>query len=733
MDWPGIAAGAVLAASAVVAYGRSFSVPLLFDDIPSIAGNATIRHLGTAFWAPIGTTAGGRPVLNLSLALDYAISGTAVWSYHATNLAIHILAGLTLFSILRRALPGRAAQPALLAAFSCALLWSLHPLQTESVTYIIQRAESLMGLFYLLTLYCFIRGAEAGGRRGAWWHGLSVLSCLLGMATKEAMVSAPLIVLLYDRTFLAGSLREAWRRRRPAYAGLAATWIILPILVVSTHGRNGSAGFGSGVPWWSYALTQATALVHYLRLALWPTGLVFDYGTALAPPSSGAAACALGVAGLLGATIWAIFRKPALGFAGAFFFAALAPSSSVVPVATETMAEHRMYLALIPIAAVVVAGLFRWLGRAALPACLVAAAVLAGATWERNGVYQSGEGIWGDAAAKRPGNARAHNNLGTALDKIPGRVDDAIAEYQQALSLSPDYSEAHYNLGHALTLRGRTPEAVAQYEEALRLNPDYAEAHYNLGLALERVPGRADGAIAEYEAALRLDPGLADAHFALASDLQALPGRLGEAIAQYREGLRLQPGYADAHYNLACALQADPGRYAEAAAQFEEAIRLKPDFPDACYNLGCILQTNPGRTDEAIARFREALRLRPDFPEAHYTLGSALLEKPGRLSEAIAEYEEALRLRPDFAEAHGNLGYALAKVPGRLNDAIAEYEEALSLKPDDASTHINLAIALLKVPGKAGQAAAHLREAMRLQPGNDMARQILAGTGPSQN
>ena len=161
IDWPGWVCSAILAVAGFVAYSRTFSVPLLYDDIPAILNNPTIRHWDTVLSAPGQTTAYGRPILNLSLALNQAISGTAVWSYHVLNLVIHILAGLTLFGIVRRTLARRGDAAAQLIGFSVALLWTLHPLQTEAVTYIVQRAESLMGLFYLLTLYCFIRGIGA--------------------------------------------------------------------------------------------------------------------------------------------------------------------------------------------------------------------------------------------------------------------------------------------------------------------------------------------------------------------------------------------------------------------------------------------------------------------------------------------------------------------------------------------------------------------------------------------
>jgi hypothetical protein len=249
--------GLILAGAVTAVYAQTFSVPLLFDDNAGIGSNSTIRHWSTAWWGPIRTTAAGRPIVNLSLAMNFALSGLGVWSYHAVNLAVHILAALTLFGIVRRTLlPRRDPATAANIAFCSALLWALHPLQTEAVTYIVQRAESLMGLFYLLTLYCFIRYAEAGSSRPGLWAGLSVAFCLLGMATKEVMVSAPVMVLLYDRTFLAGDFQGAWRRHRRVYAGLAATWALLPFLVHFSHNRGGTAGFGDEVAWGKYALTQ---------------------------------------------------------------------------------------------------------------------------------------------------------------------------------------------------------------------------------------------------------------------------------------------------------------------------------------------------------------------------------------------------------------------------------------------------------------------------------------------
>jgi tetratricopeptide (TPR) repeat protein len=759
--WPALLAGCVITAATVAAYAGTFSVPFLFDDVPSISENPTIRHLAAALRPPEQSTVGGRPVLNLTLAADYAAGGSAVWIYHATNLAIHVLAALTLFAIVRRTLRALAIGCATPAAFSAALLWALHPLQTESVTYVIQRAESLMGLLYLLTLYCFVRSVGARGPGARLWQAACALACLAGMATKEVMVSAPLVVLLYDATFAAGSVRAALRGRAPLYCLLAATWGVLALLVLSTHGRGGTAGFATGVAWWRYALAQGPAIAHYLRLCVWPHPLVFDYGRTLAPASPGDLPGILAVAGLLVATAWALLRRPALGFLGACFFLVLAPSSSFVPVATETMAEHRMYLALAPVVIVAVAAAWRWLGRFALAACLALAAVLLAVTWQRNEAYSSAESLWRDVVARRPANDRAQFDLGCALVAVPGRLDEAVVHFREALSLNPDYIEAHYNLGKALDALGRKTEAIAQYEEALRLNytqvdahfclgrdlegipggldravaeyeaavrlqPDFAEAHLSLGVALEKVPGRSGEAISQYEEALRLDPGLFVARLDLAGALQAVPGRLGDSIAQYEEALRLRPDSAEAHFRFGTALNAAAGRLNEAVAQYGEALRLKPDFADAHYGMGSALVAIPGRLDDALAQFQEALRLRPDYAEARCGLGLALSKTPGRLEEAVAQYEEALRLKPDFAQAHCNLANALSAL-GRMDEAVAQFYEALQIRPGDAIAHIDLAIALLKIRGRTAEAVAHLNEALRLEPGNGAARQILAG------
>ncbi|PTX97846.1 tetratricopeptide repeat protein [Opitutus sp. ER46] len=615
--WRVVVPALLLGAAIVAAYANSFTVPFLFDDLLAIVRNPTIRHLGQLGQvlqppSALGATVGGRPLLNLTFALNYALSGSAVWSYHAVNLAVHVGSALLLFGLVGRLAQNRCAHPRLLATTITAL-WALHPLQTESVTYLAQRAESLAATFILLTLYAFVRALTS--RRPAAWLAASAAATVLGVLTKETAAVAPVLVMLLDRAVGAGGFASALRQRRWYYAALAASWIVVALLVLGTGNRGGTAGLGTDVSIWSYLLTQAGAIPHYLRLVFWPSPLVFDYGTRLAsgfaevwPPFF------LLTAGAI-ATILAAWRGRLAGLLGLAFLLLLAPSSSFVPVASQTMAEHRMYLPLAAVLTGVALVASAWLGRLGL-AVLLAVAVLGGSlTWRRNEVYQSATSIWRDTVASAPANPRAHNNLGGVL--LPaGAVMEATAHFETALQLQPDYPDAHNNLGNALMQVGRSRDALPHFELALRARPRSADILTNYGSALAQV------------------------------------GRLDEAIERHTQAAELAPEFPDPLFNRGNAHYARRD-YAAAVRDYSAALALDPRHHDARFNLGITL-IGLGRPQDALREFRRVLELTPDDAAAHAETAN-ILAHLGQTADAVAHYEECLRLKPDFEAARINL------------------------------------------------------------------------------
>ncbi len=750
-------------------YAPALPYPFVFDDEEAITENPYVRSvwpLPAAMSAPPQSPVAGRPVVSLTLALNYHFGGLRPAGYRAFNVLIHVLAGLTLFGVVRRTLSGkrlnelygRAATP--LAAVT-ALVWLLHPLQTESVTYVVQRTECMMGLFYLLTLYCAIRGFDAA--RPAGWYAAAIIACALGMATKEVMVTAPALVLLYDRIFVGPSFSGVCRRRPWLYAGLAATWLILGLLLAAGP-RSMTVGFGHDAGPLDYARNQCLGIATYLRLAFWPRGLVIDYGMPIAVTWTQAAPYALVVLALLAATIVALLRRPTIGFLGAWFFVILSPTSSFVPIITEVAAERRMYLPLAAVAVGVVLAAFaalqrlssglalpplvrRVLGVAMAGPVLGLLALLAAA---RNDDYRTPLGIWTDAVNKRPDNPRAHNNLAQVL-YIDGKPAEAAEHLRRALALKPDYDMAHDNLSIVLATLGDCARATIHSDRALELNPDRAGLQRHRAFVLWTC-GRREEAVACYQRAVESDPWDARALYSL-GNIFSESGRLEEAERLYRQAVHADPDHAEANNNLG-AMLLRRGDALAALAYCLRAASLRPDWAEAQNNAAIALAAC-GRLPEAVEYYRRALRVNPDYAEARYSLGNALL-KLERPTDAIAEYRRALEDRPDYLEARCNLLATLRNLgrheeagqhqpeilrlalargdklrsEGRLSEAAGIHALAARFVPDSAEAQYRFARDLLEL-ARRDQAAAVLKRCLEIDPDHAAAREALASLASS--
>ena len=735
----------ILVVAVLGAYHNSLSGPFLFDDEHAIVENPHLRSLWPP-WAPLvtpdNTPLTGRPLVSLTLAVNHALGGLAPWGYHAVNLALHLAAVLLLFGLVRRTLRlpalGDRFSPrvAELLALVVALLWALHPLLTEAVVYVVQRTELLFSLWLLLVLYAVVRGLECQAREGGGssrgWYMVAVIACFLGMASKEVMVGAPLLVLCYDRLFAAGSFRAALRRRWWLYAGLAASWLLLAGLVVAgSRSHSVSLGYEELSPI-AYLRTQAGVIVHYLRLAFWPSPLVIDYDDWPVAAGWGAVApqAAL-LAALLGLCLWGLVKGRRWAFPGIAFFVILAPTSSLLPIATEVAAERRMYL---PLAALVVAlvlgghALLRRLPRPASLAGLALAALLAAslgwATVQRNHDYRSQLAILQDAVAKRPNNARLHTNLGAALlaqhqaGNFNGEAEgtallnEAIGHLSTSIQLVPNDS-AYANLGMALARRGQLELAVKQYQEALQLNPGNPKALLNLGAALLQ-QGKAAEAVEQLRLALEVQPDSPEAHNNLAAALWQ-QGQHEEALEHFRAAVAARPDYREAIFNLGVALL-QSGKAAEAEPQLAEAVRLAPEEPQGHLRLAQA-QAIQDRLDDAAGQLRRAAELAPNDPEVHYNLGKLLVSQ-GDLAAGLKEYEAALKLRPNWPPLASSLAWTYATHPdAAIRDgarAVALAEHACSLTGDRDVVCLDTLAAAYAEAGRFDDAVRVARRAVNL-------------------
>jgi hypothetical protein len=543
--WRVATSSVLLALLGALAYSNSFAGPFVFDDQTNIIDNARIRQLWPVWEtmrAPL-TAVGvaGRPVAQLSLAINYAIHGLNVRGYHVANLVLHVGATLALFGIVRRTLltpslaprfGGARARP---LAFAVALVWEVHPLLCDSVSYISARTEVLAGLFLLLTLYCSIRAAAASSKRGVRaWRLASVVACALGAGSKEVTIVTPLLILAYDWLFSAASLKHLVRRRGTFYLLLFATLALVPVnLSTANFHRSAFARVQDHVGTFEYLKLQSQVIVHYLRLSVWPDALLIDYSAAWGRHPSLAAvlpSAAVLLVLLLVTAVLFVRRRP-VAFVGVWFFIILAPTSSLLPLPTEIASERRMYLPLMAVVALVVLGGYNLLTRAAFHRSGVGAAIvltlLVGMetfrTLQRNDEFRDPVGLWADVLVRQPNNRRAYSNL--AKELLNRNEDGAAAKvYWKMLALDANDPATWNNLGTISMRAGDWGEAERCLRGALAAKADFALAHQNLGLVYLKT-NRLDDAEREIREAIRLDGDRAD-RSALLTQIQNARQRL---------------------------------------------------------------------------------------------------------------------------------------------------------------------------------------------------------------
>jgi tetratricopeptide (TPR) repeat protein len=651
-----VAAAAVLALACLIVYSGAFDVGFILDDWPDIVENRADHWPVASLDAALGSVAASddrRPVAHLSFGLNHALGGLDPRGYHVVNVLIHLCNGWLVYAfacaLFRRegalgSQAGRRLDPALLrpAALFAALLFVVHPLQIQSVTYVVQRMTSLATGFYLASLLCFLRGRAAPEalRRWLWWSA-AMLSGLLSFGSKEIAFTLPLAIALVE-WFFVDDLKREWLRRRG---------LLLGVFAAASAGVAALALTSAGWERFEFTpverlLTQTRVVVLYLSLIVAPLpsrlNLLHEIETStsfFAPISTLFSAGAL--AGLLALAIWQARRRRLLSFAVLWLFLGLAIESSLVPL--RMIFEHRVYLPLVGPALIASHSLFRLTGsrtRVAI-ASLVVAALCVG-TVLRNQVWQDPLRLWTDTATKSPGEPLAQARLGALLVGA-GRFDDAQVRLERAIALDPDLASAHNALGSVWRGFGEVEKALVSHQRAVALAPGDPSARINAADALVAL-GRLDAA-----ASLLAEAGAA------AGDERRL-----HALARVRER---------------------QGRSDEALALHRRIAVLAPRFAQARIDAGRILARR-GEAELAVESFRAALV--PAAPGSPQALEAAAIHtwianvwwQAGQEARAVARLDEALRLAPGWPMASLHLAWMLATGPERDD---ADPERAVSL------------------------------------------------------
>ncbi|QDU94267.1 tetratricopeptide repeat protein [Lignipirellula cremea] len=735
--WLLLAHIALLTAAIAAVYCQACNGPFLFDDLGSIVRPAQNGQLAERL--PIPFYQGGtRAVGEFTFYANYYLSGLNPYPFHLTNVVIHWLTALVLYDLVRRTLllpkfeerfVGRAAW----MAFCVALLWAVHPLQTQGVTYIVQRLESLMALCYLLTLYCLLRAHDSTWRL-AWWAGAG-FAFAMGLGSKEVIVTVPLAAILYDRVFLT-----------PTWKGLARRWLwVAPFGIagagvllwrVGVHAATvQEIGFQEGgLTWWEYLRSQPGVLLHYMRLLVLPVGQCVDYGW---PVAQGASFVLPGLAivGLLAATAWLLPRHPPVGFLLAMFFLVLAPTSSFIPI-RDLAFEHRMYLpaafllALLVLAGFVAAARWQASSRLALwvpvAVCMVVAVVLGVVAFERNKVYDSELGFWRDVTEKAPGNSRGWVNYGMELNQI-NEVEPAIFALQQALGddLSEqallDDRERPTALRNLAVVYSKLPvsdprrnQAVELADKALAIGPFDPASIRARGYVALRL-GDAEDALSYLARAVKRRPWDHIYRENYGAALLAA-NQPGQAIAQFQEALSLDASLAAAQagLDLAYIQQGEQllsqRKFDEAATVYSEMLKHDPQNASAHAGLARAL-SGMGRPKDAAQEAERAAELQPNNADIQFTLGQTRA-RSGDFDLAIDAFRESARLKPT-EEALANLASATA-ASGDTTGALAVYQEALASHPDSVSLHYSLAMFYVQTDPR--QAGPYFQRTVELQP-----------------
>ena len=734
----------VIAVVAVLLYSNTFHVPFVFDDSHTITENDAIRN--TTMFLRKKSLFRTRNLVYLTLSLTYRLWKLDVFWYHAGNTVSHVLAAWTAYFLalaVFRLLPDGKTDTPRTAALLTALVFVAHPLQTQAVTYCIQRMASMAALFFMLSVLLYLsarshmkdRADQAAPARvsaaAVIMFLLSALCGILAIMCKENAACLPVVILLAEYVLFDRSWRT-WKRKIIWFAVMYCVLAVVSLYMIGgfrnaaeeglLHEVASATRLSTDVSRLDYLCTQFSVITIYIRLLVLPVGQCLDW---LYPFKTGffddfTPLAFLFLAAVAAGALLAVRKYPIVTLAAGWFFITLAVESTIIPI-TDALVEHRLYLPLFGFAVLVPWLIFRLLPtrrRLACLICLILVTALGTGTFLRNKTWCDEETLWSDVIDKCPHNYRAFNNLGRYL-ALQKRYQEAIIFLERSLALHPSYAEALNNRGYVSLSTGNMEEAIDFTSRALQARPSFGKAHQQMGNILTSME-RYEEAFSHYRRAVpysRNNLGLVRNNMGL---VLAAMGRLSKAVKKYRRALKKAPDDPEILTNLGLVL-ARQGNYDEAVRCYKKALAENSNNALSHNGLGVVL-ANLRRTEEAEKHYAEAVQIDPGFTEAHNNWG-LLLTAQGRTDEAIRQFITAIELDSGYAQAHNNLGVVLAGLE-RVDEAAEHFSQALQAQPGFADAHNNLGNALTRKK-RYDEAIHHYREALKLNPGLETTRKNL--------
>lgn len=613
----------------IVAYSASFDGVFVFDGIGEVLQNDNVHTLASP-WKTMfeARSLPARPIPYLTFAINHVIHGESVWGYHFLSLAIHLGCALLIFGILNRTLllPSmreRYEQHAWSLSLIVAVLWSIHPLQSQGVMYLYQRIEILMAFFFLASLYCFIR-ARTTPMKFPVWEVLCVASCSLGMLSKEVMVTAPLVIFWYDRVFIAASWDNMKSKKSLIYLPLMASWLILYALIQSQSKKWDGIFIENEPSGLHYLFTQAEVIPYYIRLLLIPHPLCFEYEWPIQESFTAVILPGLFVVAMVVATFWAMIKRPGIGFLAGCFFLILAPTSTIKPI-FQPANEHRLYLPAVAFVALVVFCVFellekykkklpvmkaKKLSKTVLIVLCSVIVVFVFTTRERTKVYSSMISLWKDTVEKAPQNAIARQQLGAGYE-MSEDYKTAAEHFRVKTELEPDDYLGWKSLGGMENLLGNHEVAEKHLRRALSIVPDSMEVYMLLAESFEE------------------------------RDMKK------EAIAAYKKAMEIEPERAMLHRLYAIALMKDE-QFEEAEVEFKNSIEIDPSRSELFDSYAFFL-AQQGRTEEAITQIIKSRQIDPKYHLSQSMHRDLLIElsqklyRDGEKEKALFELQKAIK------------------------------------------------------------------------------------------